>query len=159
MKPMTLGIIIGLVAGLIAGFLILFLSTPRLMFRESVSPLDFEKTTIKFEEAAVTHGWKLPAVHNLQGTLKQFGKDVRSVKIFELCQPEYAYEILSRDEERIVSNMLPCRVAIYEKADGSVRISRMNMNVMAKPMSRVVRKTMAVAADEVEKIIAEVTGE
>jgi len=159
MKPMTLGIIIGLIAGLIAGFLILFLSTPKLMFRESESTLDFEKTTLKFEETALTQGWKLPAVHNLQGTMKKFGKDVNSVKIFELCQPEYAYEILSKDEERIVSNMLPCRVAIYEKADGSVWISRMNMNVIAKPMSPVVRKTMAVAAEEVEKIIAEVSGE
>jgi uncharacterized protein (DUF302 family) len=159
MKPLTLGLIIGLLAGIIIGILIIYLAAPKLMFKETRSSLSFEETTRKLEELALTSGWKLPAVHDLQGTLKKFGKDVSSVKIFELCQPEYAYEILSRDEEMIVSNMLPCRVAVYEKKDGTVWISRMKMNTMAKPMSPVVRKTMARAAGEVEKVIADVTGE
>ena len=57
-------------------------------------------------------------VHDLQATMKKFDKDVRSVKVFDICHPDHSYEILSRDQERIVSNLMPCRIAVYEKNDG-----------------------------------------
>lgn len=156
---MTTGIIIGLLAGLFIGGLIFFLAGPKLMFKESKSPLSFENTVTKIEQKAASLDWKIPMVHDLQATMKKFDKDVRSVKVFEICHPNHSYEILSRNEERIVSSMMPCRIAVYEKEDGSVWISRMNSGVVAKPMSKVVRKTMSAAARDVEVIIAEVTGE
>jgi uncharacterized protein (DUF302 family) len=156
---MTAGLIIGLVAGLLAGFLVIFLAMPKLMFRENPSKAGFDATVEKIEQKAAEMGWKIPAVHDLQATMKKFEKDVRSVKVFEICHPDHSFEILSRNEERIVSNMMPCRIAVYEKEDGSVWISRMNSGVVAKPMSKVVRKTMSAAARDVELIIAEVLSE
>jgi uncharacterized protein (DUF302 family) len=126
------------------------------MFKETKAEGDFSSNVAKVEKAVLDHGWKIPHVHDLQATLKNFGKDVRSVKVFELCNPDYAYEILSKDEERVISNMMPCRIAVYEKKDGAVYISRMNSGTVAKPMSKVVRKTMTVAARDVEEIIEEV---
>ncbi len=159
MKPMTIGIIIGLIAGILIGWLVMFLAAPSLMFKESSAIADFETTVAKIEEQAVEKGWKIPAVHDLQATMKKFGKDVRSVKVFEICHPDHSYKILSQNEERIVSSMMPCRIAVYEKEDGSVWISRMNSGVVAKPMTRVVRKTMSAAASDVEEIIADVLQE
>jgi len=156
MKNMITGIIIGLVAGLIIGLLVAFFASPSLMFKEDSYQKDFDTTVSELEEAVLAKGWKLPHVHDLQATLKKFGKDVRSVKVFEICHPDLSYEILSRNEEKIVSSMMPCRISVYEKEDGSVWISRMNSGIMAKPMSPVVRKTMSAAAAEVEEIIAEV---
>jgi uncharacterized protein (DUF302 family) len=156
---MFTGILIGLGGGIILTFLVLYLSAPKMMFRESPSPLGFEATVDKVQKAVDDHGWKTPAVHDLQATLKKFGKDVKSVKVFEICQPDHAYEILSRNSERIVSNMMPCRIAVYEKKDGSVWISRMNSGLVAKPLSPVIRKTMSVAAADVEDILAEVVKE
>ena len=159
MNKMTTGIIIGLVTGLLLAFLIVFFSAPSLMFRETKVEGDFAATVEKVEKVVLDHGWKIPHVHDLQATLKNFGKDVRSVKVFELCNPDYAYEILSKDEERVISNMMPCRLAVYEKKDGAVYISRMNSGTVAKPMSKVVRKTMTVAAKDMEDIIAEVVSQ
>lgn len=156
---MTPGLVIGLAAGILVGWIILFLATPGLMFKENRSAAGFETTVEKIEAGVTGKGWKLPMVHDLQATLKKFDKDVRSVKVFEICHPDHSYEILSRNAERIVSNMMPCRIAVYEKEDGSVWISRMNSGIMAKPMSRVVRKTMSAAARDVEEIIAEVLEE
>jgi uncharacterized protein (DUF302 family) len=156
MKTMTLGIIIGLIAGIVITALALYLAAPSLMFREDKSSLDFDTTVKKVEESAMAMGWKIPAIHDLQATLKKFGKDVRAVKVFEICHPDHAYKILSSSEERIVSNMMPCRIAVYEKADGSVWISRMNSGVVAKPLTRLVRETMTDAAADVEVIIDEV---
>jgi len=159
MTKMGTGIIIGLVAGIIVAFIAIYLTAPKIMFRETKVNTDFETTVSNVEKAVEDLGWKIPHVHDLQATMKNFGKDVRSVKVFEVCNPNYAYEILNKDEERIVSNMMPCRLAVYEKKDGSVYISRMNSGTMAKPMSKVIRTTMTDAARDVEVMIAEVAGE
>ncbi len=156
---MVVGIIIGLVAGLIIGLFILYFSSPALMFREDRNKNDFDTTVARLEEVVVAKGWKIPFVHDLQATMKKFDKEVSSVKVFDICHPKHSYEILSRNDERIVSNMMPCRIAVYEKEDGSVWISRMNSGFIAKPLSKVIRKTMSAAARDVEDIIAEVLGE
>ena len=156
---MLTGIIIGLVAGLVIGLLAAFFMAPSLMFRENIHSEEFEATVAKLEKEIEQRGWKTPVVHDLQATMQKFGKEVRSVKVLEICHPDLSYEILNRSEEKIVSSMMPCRISVYEKEDGSVWISRMNSGFMAKPMSPVIRKTMSSAAREVEEIIAEVMKE
>jgi len=141
---------------MVIGVLVAFFASPSLMFREDRNQKDFDTTVAQLEEVVISKGWKIPQVHDLQATMKKFGKDVRSVKVFEICHPDHSYEILSRNEEKIVSSMMPCRISVYEKEDGTVWISRMNSGFMAKPMSAVVRKTMSAAAADVEAIIAEV---
>ncbi len=159
MKQMFTGILIGLAAGAVIALVVVFLAAPALFMKETSVSHDFETAVEKVMESAEAHNWKIPHVHDLQATLKNFGKDVRSVHVFELCHPEYSYEILSRNEERIVSNLMPCRIAVYEKQDGSVWLSRMNSGTVAKPMTRVVRKTMSAAAEDMEEIIADVIRE
>jgi len=159
MKTMTLGIILGVIAGLIIGWLITFLAMPKLMFKESPSTLGFDETAAIVEKTIAEKGWKTPAVHDLQATMKKFEYDVRSVKVFEICHPDHSYKILRESDERIVSSMMPCRISVYEKEDGSVWISRMNSGVVAKPMNRIIRKTMSSATRDVELIIAEVLGD
>ena len=156
---MTTGIVIGTLAGIIIGLLIVYFTAPALIFKENRHREDFDATVAKLEEVVLEKGWKIPHVHDLQATMKKFGKEVKSVKVFDICHPDHSYEILSRDQERIVTNLMPCRIAVYEKQDGSVWISRMNSGVVAKPMSKVIRKTMSAAGKEVEKIIAEVLQE
>jgi uncharacterized protein (DUF302 family) len=73
--------------------------------------------------------------------------------VYELCHPEHAYQILNKSEERIVSSMMPCRVAIYEKADGSVYLSRMNSKLMANAMGGIVKEVMSEAFSENEQMI------
>lgn len=156
MKPMLTGIIIGLISGAAIALLIAFYASPSLMFREDAYAKDFDTTVEKIEEAVLAKGWKIPAVHDLQATMKKFDKEVRSVKVFEICHPEHSYKILNQSDERIVSNMMPCRIAVYEKEDGSVWISRMNSGFLAKPMSPIIRTTMSDAAKDVEEVIAQV---
>ncbi len=159
MKPMTIGIITGVLAGLLLGWLIALLIMPKLLFKETESTLGFDATVSRVQEQIDAKGWKTPIVHDLQATMKKFNLDVRSVKVFEICHPDHSYNILKESDERIVSSMMPCRISVYEKEDGSVWISRMNSGMVAKPMDRIIRKTMSAAAKDVETIIAEVMGE
>ena len=156
---MFTGIVIGIIAGIALGLPIAFFISPSLMFREDKYNKDFDTTVEALEKEIQERGWKIPVVHDLQATMKKFGKDVRSVKILEICHPDLSYEILSRNEEKIVSSMMPCRISVFEREDGSVWISRMNSGFLAKPMSPVIRKTMSKAAADMEEIIAEVMKE
>ena len=156
---MFTGILIGVVSGMFLGLLIAFFIAPSLMFREDKNSRDFDVTVARLEKAIEVRGWKIPVIHDLQATMKKFGKEVRSVKVLEICHPDHSYEILNRSEEKIVSSMMPCRISVYEKEDGSVWISRMNSGLLSKPMSPVIRKTMSAAAADVEAIIAEVMQE
>lgn len=153
MKNLLIAVIAGLiVGGIITGFA-LFKMSPGMMLMEDRSPHDFNTTVQKFEMAVKNQGWKIPAVHDLQATMHSFGKTVGPVKVYELCHPDHAEKILRESEERIVSTMMPCRVAIYEKADGNVYISRMNSKLMANAMGGIVKNVMSEAFAENEMMI------
>lgn len=153
MKTMLPSLLIGVIAGAILALVIVFYSSPSIMFKENKSNYDFQTTVTEFEKSVLEAGWKIPHVNDLQETMRKFGKDVRQVKVMEVCQPELAYQILSQDDERIVSSMMPCRVAIYERTDGTVYISRMNSGLLSKPMNKLIRTTMSEAAGDIEKIL------
>ena len=143
----------GLVAGIIATLVIMFFSMPSMMMMEDKSPYDFEKTVEVFEQSVEDLGWKIPTVHDLQATMAKYDKDVKKVKVFELCHPDHAGEILAESEERIVSALMPCRVSIYEKEDGTVYFSRMNSGLMAKTFGGLIAAVMDTASADVEVML------
>lgn len=153
MKKTALFVLGGVLMGVLTTLIIIFLSAQSIMMEEKPTKYSFEQSVDIFQETAIAKGWKIPTVHDMQKTMHNFGKDVRSAKVFELCHPEHAYEILSRDNERIVMSMMPCRVAIYEKTDGKTYISWMNTGLMGNMMKGVVPKVMKAASSESEEII------
>ena len=151
-------LIIGLIVGIIlTGFLIFKLS-PGLMLKESKSNYGFDETMERILQAVEEGGWKVPGNHDLQATLLKHGKqDVNNVNVIEICNPDLAEKILKTEDEKIVSSLMPCRIAVYEKADGSVYVSRMNSGLLSKAMGKVTRKQMAVAFRETEGFLLSVT--
>jgi uncharacterized protein (DUF302 family) len=153
MKKVILTGVAGLLVGAALAVFVIFKMASGMMLIETQSPYDFETTVDRFEKAVLAKDWKIPATHNLQATMKKFGYDVQAVKVFELCHPDHAAKILKESEERIVSSMMPCRVAIYEKSNGKVYLSRMNSELMAGTMGGIVQEVMADAFSENEQII------
>jgi uncharacterized protein (DUF302 family) len=153
MKTMIAPLMIGLLIGAVITFTVLFYSSPSILLKENKSNYDFQTTVEEFEKSVKATGWLIPVINDLQKSMSNAGKDVRKVKVYEICKPEHAYKVLSQDDERIVSSLMPCRVAFYEKSDGSVYFSRMNSGLMAKPMNKIIRTTMADAAKEIEDVL------
>lgn len=153
MKKTIINLVAGAAIGALVFGFIMYQSAPGMMLKENESKYGFEQTVSEFEKSVKAKGWKIPATHNLQKTMEKFGHDVQAVKVFELCHPEHAEKILSKSEERIVSSMMPCRVAIYEKADGKTYVSRMNTSLMAGMIGGLVKEVMAVASEENEEIL------
>jgi uncharacterized protein (DUF302 family) len=126
------------------------------MFFESQSKYDFDKTIEQLKAAVEKKTWKLTAIHDLQQTMKTYGKDVLPVKVFAVCHPKHSSKILERDDERIVSCMMPCRISVYEKSDGKTYISRLNPAPIAKLYGGLVEQVMTDSANEIEEIISDI---
>ncbi len=123
------------------------------VFLETLSPFDFRSTVELLSKEIENKSWKISNVYDLQKTLNQHGKDVLPVKVFSLCHPNHSSRILEKDSERIISSMMPCRVSIYEKADGKTYISRMNSSMIAAGLGGIAEQVMTESANEVEEII------
>ena len=154
MKKSVLTGLVAFIAGIIITIGLGFTMAPSMMLVEDESKYGFEESVERFEAAVEEAGWKLPAVHDLQATMQKHGKDVKAVKVFELCHPDHAGKILAKDDERVVTSMMPCRVAIYKKSDGKVYVSRMNSSLMASTMGKLIKDVMSEAAAENEKMLA-----
>ena len=94
---------------------------------EQLSPYDVATTVEKIIATAAKKDWQNPASHDLQQSLAKSGKEVRPVQVIEICKPEYSGKMLEKSDERIASVMMPCRISVYEKADGKTYISLLNM--------------------------------
>lgn len=146
--------IIGIIIGALLMGGIVYQLMPNLMIIEKESKFGFDKSVESLKEAVKNHGWKMPKIHDLQKTMAKFNKEVKKVKVFEICHPEHAYKILSKDGERIVSSLMPCRIAIYEHSDGKVYVSQMNTGFMGQMMNGIVPEVMEVASKESNEIIS-----
>jgi len=123
------------------------------LFIESESITGFNETIELLKTAVEQKTWKLTAIHDLQETLKKNGYDVQPVKVFAICHPKHSSKILTLDDERIVSPLMPCRISVYMKSNGKTYISRMNPAVMSDMFTGVTAQVMAESAAEVEEIL------
>jgi uncharacterized protein (DUF302 family) len=123
------------------------------MFLEDESKFGFEETIEKLKSEVEKKTWKLSAVHDLQETLKKSNYEVLPVKVFAICHPKHSSRILSKDDERIVSSLMPCRVSVYQKSNGKTYISRMNAGLLAKSIGGIIEEVMVASAADVEEIL------
>ena len=103
--------------------------------------------------AATDRDWSNPATHDLQQSLAKAGKSVRPVKVVEICKPEFSGAMLEKSDERIISVMMPCRISVYEKADGKVYVATLNARMFASSMPESIQSVMVAASDEMEEIV------
>lgn len=97
--------------------------------------------------------WKLPALHDLQLTLKNFGKEVHPVKVFEICHPGLSSKILEKSDERIASVMMPCRISVYMKHNGKTFVSLINTAGFAQNTGHLIHEVMMQASAGAEQIV------
>ena len=135
-------------AGLITGCS----SMGSMTVHEKQSPYDFDKTVAMIETKAKAKGWVVPKVYDFQASMKKYNQpDPGKIKVIKICQPVYAGQMLQHDDSKFVAAMMPCSIGIYEKSDGTVYVSAMNMGLMSKMFGGVVGDTLAsVAADDAE---------
>ncbi len=128
------------------------------MFIEDVTPASgqaaFVKAIAVFKEEVSKKGWSLLNTDNVAGILSERGFTVHPVMVFSVCSGKYSSKLLAKDETRFVASMIPCRVSIYMKSDGSVVISRMNSVGMADMIGGEAGDVIKQSGSDMEEIIA-----
>lgn len=146
----------GFAIGILALMLTAFSAAPKLMIIEDRSAHGFDETIQILHERAVELNWKIPTVHLLHEAVSPYGYEVGRVAVLELCQPHHAAKILADESAKVVTSMMPCRISVYEKANGDVIVSRMNTGLMAQAFGGTVAAVMAEATRENEMILESV---
>ncbi|WP_167614399.1 DUF302 domain-containing protein [Maribellus sediminis] len=148
MKKSIVMFIVGLVLGLVLSAVITVSVLSKNMFVVHESKYGFNETIEQLEKSAAEKQWGIPHRYDLQKTLKvKGGYDVDPVNVFSLCKPEHAYGILGSDDQRLVSALMPCRVAVYEK-DGKTYFSMLNAGLFSRFMGKEVQEVMGAASSE-----------
>lgn len=127
------------------------------MFIKSESIHNLNSTVEIIEKSLLESNWKIMHTHNLHQSLKNHGFDVLPVVVMEVCRPDYSVKMLSFDEERLFSSLMPCRISVYETSDGKTWISRMNSGEIAREAGGITEEVMTIAFNEIEKIVAPIT--
>ena len=81
--------VIGLVVGAFIMMIFIYNAAPGMMLLENQSKYDFEETVTKLTESVEDHGWKIPAIQDLQKSMNKFGIDVLPVQVLN-----YAIQIM-----------------------------------------------------------------
>jgi uncharacterized protein (DUF302 family) len=136
--------VLGIVVGAVALGAAFYFLAPGLMLTEQKSTYSLDETVKKLEEAAKASGWVVSSVQKLDQSVKKHGgPNVAPVRLVNLCEPQHAGKILGNDDARVVSVMMPCTIAVYEKSDGSVWVGSMNPGLMGKLFGGVISEVMA----------------
>lgn len=152
MKKGTILFLAGLIVGVGLTILITFMVFSNRMFVVQESKYGFSETIQQLEQSAAEHKWAIPHRYDLRATLESKGFQVDSVNVFSLCKPEFANEILGSENKQLVSAIMPCRVAVYEK-DGKTYISMLNADLISGFLGSDVKKVMKTATEENLKIL------
>ncbi len=145
----------GLLTGLVITLFAIIVMVPKQMFIVNESKLDFNATVKTIEQSAKENKWSIPHHYDLQATLDKHGFEVNPVHVYSICKPDLANKILGSDEERLVSAMMPCRVAVYEKG-GKTYVSVLNSGFFSKFMGKKIKAVMGDASNETMQILAPV---
>jgi len=123
------------------------------MFVVHESRYSFEDTVLVLSDRVLDVGWRISAILDLQDTLLRNDIEILPITVFELCNPAYAAPMLTHDELRMYSPMMPCRISVYQTSDGKVCISRLNSGALAIQVGGMTKEIMTKAFDDIEEVI------
>lgn len=121
--------------------------------KEKESAFSVEETVSMIVAAALKQEWQNPATHNLQQSVAKSGKEILPVQVVELCKPLYSGAMLEKNDERIISVLMPCRISVYQKDDGKTYVAFLNVAPMLSQMPISVAEVMLAANKEIEEIL------
>ncbi len=149
-------IIIGFIFGIAMTVALGWYMMPKLMLKEYKSPYDIEKTVQTIQNNAKANGWVVAGVSELHKSIKKHGGyDLPAVYLINLCNASHAYNILKKDQNKIISTLMPCTISVYEKTDGSVYIGTVNASLMGKMFGGDIARVFGIeVANDQQKFIS-----
>lgn len=107
----------------------------------------FDQALKEIEAAAEKYSFRIQHIHNVSDILNEKGFKIERYSIIELCNPKFAFEVLSKNKN--YGSILPCKILLYEN-EGKLFISSPNSSTLVEKLGMNELKEIA---QEVEKII------
>lgn len=146
-----------LIGGFIAGIALVAVAGWQyggsLMFQEYPSPYGLEETAARIQQNIIGAGWALSGLRDPSSVARAEGNTVPGVLLVEACKVDYSAPILMDEQRRILSILMPCKVSVYEKADGKVYMGIMNTKLMGKLFGPMVADIMDKVSADQQKFI------
>jgi len=116
---------------------------------------DIEQAAADLEAAVANHSFGVLHIHDLKATMNKKGVPFEpECRIFEVCNPKKAFEVLSED---MAMNMaLPCRISVWQE-DGNTKIGMINPKPMLEMLSS--SEKFSQVADEVQTTLTAIIDE
>lgn len=102
------------------------------------------------EAASQKAGFRVLHVHDVQETLALKGFARGPLKIIEICNARFAYEVLKEDIK--ISLMLPCPISVFEDA-GKTYVCTMKPTIISEYSSS---EKVAGIAEDVERMVVQI---
>jgi len=128
---------------------------PKMMLTTYKSESNYEETINKLRIAIDTKDdWKIPKEFDFQKNIQDAGHgNIEKVGSIAICNPKYASMILSEDPNRKVTAIMPLTIGVYEKKNGQVYVSELNIGLMGMMFGGTIAKVMNIAGKDVKEII------
>ena len=82
------------------------------------SDKQFEQVAAELEKVSVENQFRVLAVHDVQATLAEKGLKRGPLKIIEVCNSSFAYEVLKKDINAAM--FMPCKFTVYTENDKTI---------------------------------------
>lgn len=117
-----------------------------------------EKTCQDLEDAVAKNGFNVMTVHDLKKSMQKHGVSFdRECRIYEICNPHKAKEVLYRDMR--ISTALPCRISVFQEGSGEVTLATLRPTAMLAQFDVPELKEVAKEVEEtLERIMREAAG-
>ncbi|HXK50870.1 MAG TPA: DUF302 domain-containing protein [Clostridiales bacterium] len=156
MKPIIL-LLTGFILGIIVTLLVFINIFPSMMISTKESMYGFTETVDMIDSSSTANRWAVLKIIDLGRRMNNAGyEDAPRVKVIELCHAENTYNVLKNEDDMFISAIMPCRMAVQEKSNGKVFISRMNIDLMSRFFSPNVKKVMSGVALDDENILRDI---
>jgi uncharacterized protein (DUF302 family) len=146
----------GVLIGLLLMGLVVWFTMPSLMLVKHKSSRNYGETlSILSEGFPKKQDWQIIKVNDYQERTATFGAMER-VCSMNVCNPRYAWQILSDDANRGVTAFMPVAVGVYEDKKGQVFVSQLNVRLLGMMFGGTIAKVMNMAGIDLNEVIASV---
>ena len=142
----------GLITGIILAVVVIMVVVPQKMFLVNESKEGFAETSEKLVQSVADNKWSLPHQYDLQATMDKNGFKVLPVKVFSICQPQFAHKILSGNEDFVTAFDLQNQLEHYDFSDEQVR-HIIPEYLIGNVMNEVLKNNIALNLNSFEKFI------
>lgn len=156
MKKILLGGVAGFFIGAVGLGVAMFSMMPGMMLIENESKFGVEETVQKLTQLIEENNWKVKQKYPLHKGAAKIGKQIKPVVVIEFGHSAHSSRILEIDDNRPTAAMMPARIAVYEKENKKVYISRLNLGLMGIMFGGVVKEVMGEAQKEHDAIVEDI---